>query len=128
MLLGVEPDVGQQDLSLALDVDHLVSVDHDLCEAVVVDEWTQRSERLEVTGVDAFGGCGDAHAGSTPLEVGGRRSRPERILSRRRPISTGENQFATRSFPSAKWREGRMGRSNPPGERLMPTDASAGEN
>jgi hypothetical protein len=76
MLLAVEADVGEEDLALALDVDHLMSVDHDLGQAVVVDERAQRAQRLEITGVDAFGGSGDAHDCTTPVEVVGRWLRP----------------------------------------------------
>ena len=52
MRLVVEADVGEQDLALALDVDHVRSVDHDLGQAVVVDQRTEGAKGLEVTGIN----------------------------------------------------------------------------
>ena len=64
-LLTVEADVGEQDLALALDIHHVGSVDHDLGEAVVIHEGTQRAESLEVSRVELGG---NAHR-CTPVQA-----------------------------------------------------------
>jgi len=58
MRLIVEADIGEKDLALAFHVDHLRSVDHDFSQAVVVDEWTQWTESLEIPAVELLrDGC-----------------------------------------------------------------------
>ena len=48
VVLVVEVDVGEEDLPATLHVHHVGAVDHDLGEALVLDERPQRTQGLEV--------------------------------------------------------------------------------
>jgi hypothetical protein len=99
MRLVIEADVGEKNLALALDVDHLRSVDHDLGEAVVIHQRAQRAESLEIPAVELVrDGC-HAHV-RVLLDCGSDSGSAPIVACGARPTS-GSNRFDTRSIPRA---------------------------
>ena len=97
--LVIETDVGEEDLALALHVDHLWSVDHDLGQAVVIDQWTQGAESLEVPAVELLrDGC---HAHVRMLLGFRTEGGSAPIVCATAGRSDGSNRFDTRSIPAA---------------------------
>ena len=99
MSLVIETDIGEEDLSFALNVDHLWSVDHDLGQAVVIDQWTQGAESLEVTAVELLrDGC---HAHVKMLLGFRTEGGSAPIVCASAGRSDDSNRFDTRSIPAA---------------------------
>ena len=99
MGIVVEADVGEQDLALALDVDHLRSVDHDLGEAVVIDKRAQWAKCLEVPAVELLrDGC---HAHVRVLLRFWSEWISEPIVGTPGGRASVSNRFDTRSIPPA---------------------------
>ncbi len=88
--LVVEANVGQQDLALAFDVHHLRTIDHDLGQAVVLDQRPNRPQGLHVAVVETGVG-GDAHrwdsswAPRTATRLKGRQGRFSPLATDGRP-------------------------------------------
>ncbi len=97
--LVVEPDVREENLALALHVNHLWSVDHDFGEAVVIDQWTQWAQSLEIPAVELLrDGC---HAHVKMLLGFRTEGGSAPIVCAATARSAGSNRFDTRSIPAA---------------------------